>query len=92
MSRLSPLTEADLNSEQRAVVDAIAAGPRGYRGMEGPFGVYVRVPGVGHEVQALGAAVRYGTGLAENVKEVAICTVGAFFHSRFEFAAHTMRS
>ena len=88
MSRLTPLSEDGLDPDQRAVLDAIAAGPRGSRGMVGPFGIYVRVPGVGHEVQALGAAVRYGTSLPENVKEVAICTVGAFFHSRFEFAAH----
>ncbi|MCP5149247.1 MAG: carboxymuconolactone decarboxylase family protein [Ectothiorhodospiraceae bacterium] len=88
MSRLSPLTESDLNPEQRAVLDAIANSPRGLRGLVGPFGVYARVPGVGNAAQALGAAVRFGTTLEENVKEVAICTVGAFHHSKFEFAAH----
>jgi len=89
MPRLSPLTEADLTPEQRAVLDAIQSGPRGSRGLIGPFGVYPRVPAIGHELQALGAAVRFkATALPENVKEVAICTVGAFFHSKFEFAAH----
>lgn len=89
MSRLSPLTEADLTPEQRAVLDAIQSGPRGSRGLVGPFGVYPRAPSIGHEAQALGAAVRFkATTLPENVKEVAICTVGAFFHSKFEFAAH----
>ena len=88
MSRLSPLSEADLSPEQRAVFDAIQGGPRGNMGLAGPFGVYVRAPGVGNAAQALGAAVRFGTSLPENVKEVAICTVGAFFHARFEFAAH----
>ncbi len=89
MPRLSPLTEADLTPEQKAVLDAIQGGPRGSRGLVGPFGVYPRAPSIGHEAQALGAAVRFkATALTENVKEVAICTVGAFFHSKFEFAAH----
>jgi 4-carboxymuconolactone decarboxylase len=89
MSRLSPLTEADLTPEQQAVLDAIRSGPRGSRGLGGPFGVYARAPSVGHEAQALGAAVRFKvSALTENVKEVAICTVGAFFHAKYEFAAH----
>lgn len=89
MPRLKAITEADLNAEQRAVFDAIQGGPRGNMGLVGPFAVYVRAPGVGNAAQALGAAVRFGTALEENVKEVAICTVGAHFHSKFEFAAHT---
>ena len=88
MSRLPPITESDLDPAQRAVLDAIQGGPRGNMGLVGPFGVYVRAPGVGNAAQALGAAVRFQSELPENVKEVAICTVGAFFHSRFEFAAH----
>jgi len=88
MPRLSPLSEDDLTPEQRAVLDAIQGGPRGNMGLMGPFGVYVRAPAVGNPAQALGAAVRYSTSIPENVKEVAICTVGAFFHSKFEFAAH----
>jgi len=88
MPRLTPLNESDLSAEQRAVFDAIQGGPRGNMGLVGPFGVYVRAPGVGNAAQALGAAVRFNTSIAENVKEAAICTVGAFFQSRFEFAAH----
>lgn len=89
MARLKSITEADLDDAQRAVFDAIQGGPRGNMGLIGPFAVYVRAPGVGNAAQALGAAVRFGTALPENVKEVAICTVGAHFHSKFEFAAHT---
>ncbi|MEM7250479.1 MAG: carboxymuconolactone decarboxylase family protein [Pseudomonadota bacterium] len=88
MSRLPPITEADLSDEAKAVYDAIAAGPRGNLGLVGPFGVYVRAPTVGNAAQALGAAARFGTEVAENVKEVAICTVGAFYRAKFEFAAH----
>ena len=74
--RLSELTEANLNASQQALLETIRSGPRGAQhgklGLVGPFGVWVRAPHVGDPVQALGAALRYGTGLAENVKEVAI--------------------
>ena len=95
--RLSPLSRDELDPEQQAVLHAIESGPRGVDangerregiGMIGPFGVWVRTPGVGLPIQALGAAVRFNTSLPENVKEVAICTVGAFHRSKFEFSAH----
>lgn len=87
--RLPPLDEATLDPAQRAVLEALRAGPRG-AGVElvGPFGVWVRAPAVGGPTQALGAAVRYATALADDVREVAICTVGAFHRAKFEFAAH----
>lgn len=88
MSRLPELDRATLTDAQRGVLESIESGPRGAMGLVGPFGVYVRVPGVGQAAQNLGAAVRFNTELAENVKEVAICTVGAFYKSKFEFAAH----
>ena len=87
--RLSDLDRDDLDDEQRSLVDTIEAGRgRAGIGLAGPFGVWVRQPHIGRPAQALGAAVRFATDLPENVKEVAICTVGAFFRSSFEFAAH----
>lgn len=87
--RLSELSEADLNDKQRAVLDAITTGPRGAgMGMTGPFGVFVRAPHLGDPAQRLGGRIRFRTSLPENLKEVAICTVGAFHRSKFEFAAH----
>lgn len=87
--RLSKLTEDDLSPAQQAVLEQLRQGPRGRDvGMVGPFGVWVRAPGVGGPTQALGAAVRYATSLPENVKEVAICTVGQHHQAKFEFAAH----
>jgi 4-carboxymuconolactone decarboxylase len=92
MSRLDPLDPAELNAEQQALLDAIQSGPRGARhgriGLAGPFGVWLRSPTIGAAAQAFGAAVRFRTSLPENVKEVAICTVGAFYRARFEFAVH----
>jgi 4-carboxymuconolactone decarboxylase len=88
MSRLSPLSVEQLNDEQRAVLETISSGPRGLRGMVGPFGALVRVPNIGDATQNLGANIRYETELANNAKEVAICTVGAHFKAKYEFAAH----
>ncbi len=90
--RLPALEASALTPAQKAVFDAIQQGPRGAGGravgMAGPFGVWVRAPRVGGAIQALGAAVRYDTTLAANVREVAICSVGVFHRARFEFVAH----
>lgn len=92
MNRLEPLDINALTPAQQAVLDAMQSGPRGARhgrlGLIGPFGVWVRSPIVGNAAQAFGAVVRFESQLPENVKEVAICTVGAHFHAKFEFAAH----
>lgn len=89
--RLPPLTEDQLDAEQKAFLDRLNQGPRaqGRRiGLVGPYGVWARAPHVGEPAQQLGATLRFGTGLPENIKEVAICTVGAFHRAKFEFAAH----
>ena len=90
--RLSPLTRDQLTPEQRSVLEDIENGPRGNGrkgiGLIGPFGALVRAPAVGSEVQALGAAVRFASKLPENIKEIAICTAGAFYQAKFEFSAH----
>ena len=92
MSRLDPLDMASLSPQQRGVLEAMQSGPRGALhgrlGLVGPFGVWVRSPTVGNAAQAFGAVVRFETCLPERVKEVAICTVGAHYHAKFEFAAH----
>lgn len=95
MTRLAPMSIDDLDDEQRAVLDAINSGPRGGSGgrqggigMVGPYDVWVRAPEVGMSIQELGGVARFKTSLDEDVKEVAICVVGAHHHAKFEFAAH----
>jgi 4-carboxymuconolactone decarboxylase len=92
MSRLEPLDLNALTPAQQAVLQAIENGPRGPRhgrlGLVGPFGIWVRSPAVGNAAQAFGATVRFQTQLPENVKEIAICTVGAHYQAKFEFAVH----
>ena len=91
MARLEDLTFDELNPEQRSVIEAINAGPRGGGGrvgLIGPYGVWVRAPKVGMAIQALGGAARFDTSLPEAVKEIGICVVGAKHKAKFEFAAH----
>ena len=91
--RLADIQEGELNEAQLQVLDAIRSGPRKSQhatiGLVGPFGVWVRAPSIGQATQALGAAARFECALPENVKEIAICTVGAFYRAKFEFAAHS---
>lgn len=91
MSRLSHLDVEELSPEQKELHDKIQQGPRGQGrniGMIGPFGVWVRSPKIGDAIQNVGAVARFEGSLTEDVKEVAICTVGAHFRAKFEFAAH----
>lgn len=91
MSRLPHIDIEDLAPKGRELLDKIQQGPRGKNrniGMIGPFGIWVRSPKIGEVVQNVGAVARYETDLPEDVKEVAICTVGAHFRAKFEFAAH----
>lgn len=90
--RLKALDPDALEPAQKAVMEAIFTGPRRAQmekiGLQGPFPAFVRSPALGGPAQALGAAVRYGSALPDNVREVAICTVGVFHRARFEVAAH----
>ena len=91
MTRFTVPKEEELNDAQQALRDAVLGSRKGL-GAEvwgrGPFGVWQNAPNVGHAALDLGAAVRFDTELAADVREVAICTVGAHYKAKFEFAAH----
>jgi 4-carboxymuconolactone decarboxylase len=96
-ARLAKLAPASLDDEQRAVYDQIAGGPRAggpFRlvdaagALEGPFNAFLLQPRLGQSLQALGAAVRYGTGLTDRAREIAILVVAAAEDSAFERYAH----
>jgi len=91
MSRLSPLDENSMSDAQRALYDALNSGPRARQGKVapvGPFGVWLHSPRIGQAAQTFGATVRFEPTLPERIKEIAICTVGAHYRAKFEFAAH----
>jgi alkylhydroperoxidase/carboxymuconolactone decarboxylase family protein YurZ len=89
----------DLDPAARSVYDAIARGPRAHGPrhfrltdadgrLEGPFNAMVTAPAVGHALQALGAALRYGGELSDRSREVAILAVAVALRSDFEWYAH----
>lgn len=97
--RLVPLHPEQLDGARRDLYDAIVGGPRGAGPrhfpltdaegrLHGPFDAMLRSPGLGQALQGLGSALRYGTGLADRVREIAILAVAAGEDSAFERFAH----
>ena len=74
---------------QRALRDAIYAGPRGMRKkLTGPFQIWLNAPELGHLAQALGAHVRYKTSLSPRLSETAILATAQFWKAQYEWFAH----
>jgi 4-carboxymuconolactone decarboxylase len=88
--RLPPIDDDDLTPEQRAVVDAILAGPRrppsGRVG--GPFPPLLRSPGLAGPAQELGAHLRFGSALPPRVNELAIIMTARRWRAQFEWHVH----
>ncbi len=98
-ARLPKLEPSSLDDEQRSLYDAIAGGRRAQGPplfrladeggcLEGPFNAFLLQPRLGSALQALGAAVRYETGLDDRCREIAILVVAAHWRSDFEWYAH----
>ena len=98
-TRLPRFEPSALDAEQRSLYDAIAGGrraqgPQLFRladadgRLEGPFNAFLLQPRLGSALQALGAAVRYDTGLDDRCREIAILVVAAHWRSDFEWHAH----
>jgi 4-carboxymuconolactone decarboxylase len=99
-ARLPKIAPGSLGGEQRHLYDAItggrrAEGPQLFRladdegCLEGPFNAFLLQPRLGSALQELGSAVRYGTGLSDRCREIAILAVAAHWESEFEWYAHT---
>jgi len=86
--RLPAIPEERLSPEQRALMSAIAAGPRGTFKMSGPFFCYLHAPAFGELAQKLGAYCRFGTSIAPRLTEFAILTTAHHHKAQYEWAAH----
>jgi 4-carboxymuconolactone decarboxylase len=91
MTRLTPLTRAELDDGQGSLWDDITQ-IRDVKAPEsdvlmGPYDAFVRVPELGRHVWSFGAHVRDPENEPRLI-EIAICTVGAHWRSDFEFWAH----
>jgi 4-carboxymuconolactone decarboxylase len=85
--RFPVLTPETMTDEQRAVADAIQAGPRG-AGLRGPFNALLRSPHLCDLVQRVGAYVRFSSSIPAPLNELAICMAGRKWGAQYEFYAH----
>jgi 4-carboxymuconolactone decarboxylase len=87
--RLPVITEETLDADQRALLEAMRAGPRGGRvQLRGPFGVYMLAPKYGELTQQLGAHVRFGTAVEPRLSEFAILCTARMWRAQYEWHAH----
>ena len=84
--RLPTLDPAQLSPEQKAIHDAIAAGPRGR--VQGPLAVWLHSPGLADNAQRLGAFCRFGSSLEPRLSELAILVTGRVWTAQFEWTVH----
>jgi 4-carboxymuconolactone decarboxylase len=68
--RFPPIPPEQWNDAQRTVASAIMSGPRGE--LRGPFVPLLHSPGLAAHVQGLGEYIRFGTGIPDDVLEIAI--------------------
>ncbi|MES1976677.1 MAG: carboxymuconolactone decarboxylase family protein [Pseudomonadota bacterium] len=90
MSRIPFPTPDTMSPEQRAVYDKVVSGPRGK--VEGPLRAALYNAELADKWQALGALLRYGTGLSPRLSETAILATGLVGRSPFEWYAHRRES
>lgn len=87
--RLKEISDEQMTALQRALRDAIYAGPRGLRKkLTGPFQIWLNAPELGHLAQALGAHVRYKTTLSPRLSETAILVTAQLWKAQYEWHAH----
>ncbi|MFW6772921.1 carboxymuconolactone decarboxylase family protein [Nocardioides sp. CPCC 205120] len=97
--RIRKLVPTEMDPSQKALYDAIVGGPRSSQAaltrvvdddgaLEGPFNAFLQSPPLGHALQAVGASLRYGSGLPDRLREVAILVVAACRDADFERFAH----
>jgi 4-carboxymuconolactone decarboxylase len=87
--RLAQLTEDQLDDAQRALLNALRAGPRG-KGVSlgGPFGCYMYAPQIGEVIQQFAAFCRFKTRLPKRLSEFAILVIGRMWKAQYEFYVH----
>src|SRR6476620_2533678 len=87
--RLEDTSEEQMTPPQRALREAISAGPRGIRKkLTGPFAIWMQAPEYGDLAQRLGAHVRFNTALSPRQSEFAILCTGAKWKAQYEWHAH----
>jgi 4-carboxymuconolactone decarboxylase len=87
--RLALIDEQRMNDAQRALLEALRAGPRGKSiTPRGPFAVWMHAPEFGDLAQKLGAHCRYQTALPPRLSEFAILCTARLWRAQYEWFAH----
>ena len=86
--RLPLIPQERYTPAQKALVEAISAGPRGQFKMSGPFYCYLHAPGFGELAQKLGAHCRFGTSIPPRLSEFAILVTAQHWKAHYEWTAH----
>jgi 4-carboxymuconolactone decarboxylase len=96
--RFSILEPEQMNAEQKQLLDALLAGPRGGGDASpeaaakmlrrGPFNAWMRSPDLGNRLQNVGAYIRYKTSLPLKLNEFAILITAREWTSQYEWYAH----
>src|SRR5580704_17785027 len=94
-----PILQPDqMNADQKKLLEALLAGPRGggngspeavqkmLRG--GPFNAWLRSPDLGNRLQNVGEYIRYRTSLPPRLNEFAILITAREWTSQYEWYAH----
>jgi 4-carboxymuconolactone decarboxylase len=87
--RLALIGEQHMNDAQRALLEALRAGPRGKSiTPRGPFAVWMHAPEFGDVAQKVGAHCRYKTALPPRLSEFAILCTARLWRAQYEWFAH----
>lgn len=87
MPRFVKLTPEQWTPEQRAVADAIVAGPRGAVG--GPFPTWLRRPELASRIQKLGEYIRFQRELPVKLVSIAILLTARHWNCQYEWDHHS---
>jgi 4-carboxymuconolactone decarboxylase len=85
-TRFPELTPDQMNADQKAMYDAILAGPR--HSTQGPFNAWLRSPKLGDRLQRVGEYLRFDTTLPHKLNEFAILITAVEWKAGFEWYAH----
>ena len=84
--RFPPLAPKAMTEAQRAVAEAIVAGPRG--GLRGPFQAWLRSPELAQRLQKVGEYLRFESSVPRRLNELAILITARAWDAQFEWFAH----
>ncbi|HEV7267889.1 MAG TPA: carboxymuconolactone decarboxylase family protein [Falsiroseomonas sp.] len=85
--RFPPVAAEAMTEAQRTLVAEIAGGPRG--GVRGPFLALLHNPPLAQRIQALGEHLRFGTGLPNQLVELAVLVTARRWTCQYEWVAHS---